>query len=217
MRNKKTFKYALILGAIVPFFVFSIGLAVDQEIERSGRSPQSSEPQRMNARSENGDKDSSMAKRRVLAAVIAKMMGNQVDRAQRAQARLDQIMVRIQSRYDKLADIEGVDLSKVDPLLAQAKKQKTEVATAITKAKKDWEAFKAAAEQENGDARTAGKTFIASIRDLNKKLITFHKTLSDLVQAMKRAQPNSDDKTRCDNLDSQREIRCQPILKENNN
>lgn len=193
MRNKKTFKYALILGAIVPFFVFSLSLA-EEETDRPARSM---EQQRVNSRptkegmdeDERQIKNDSMAKRRMLAAGIAKMMENQVDRAQRALTRLDQIMARIQTRYDKLADKEGVDLSKIDPLMAKAKQQKAEVATAITKAKTDWEAFKKASEAENADARAAGKTFMTSMRDLNKKLIAFHKTLAEVVQAMKRAEP----------------------------
>jgi hypothetical protein len=194
MRNKKTFKYALILGVIAPIFVFSLAFAqferptMSAEQQRARSAESMSKPDREGEGSENREIKDGAARRKMLAAGIAKMMENQVNRAERALTRLDQIMGRIQSRYDKLADMEDVDLSKVDPLITKAKQQKIEVAAAITKAKADWEAFKTASEVEGGDPRPAGKAFMVSIRDLNKKLIAFHKTLHDVVQAMKNAE-----------------------------
>jgi hypothetical protein len=194
MRNKKTFRYALVIGAITPIFVFSLAFA---QVDRPDRSV---EQQRGNTRSmdkmdregeeseERQIKNTEFARRKMMAVGIARMMGNQVTRAERAIARLDQIMVRVQSRYDKLDD-QDVDLSKVDPLMDKAKQQKTEAVAAITKAKANWDAFKAAAEDEDGDPRVAGKVFIESMKDVNKKLIAFHKTLHETVQAMKRAAP----------------------------
>jgi hypothetical protein len=217
MRNKRTLQYGLILGVFVPFLALSVVFAdhefgeseeshsTSQQVERPERSVQ---PQRANAdqqkacgpetssdicrgdgtRENKPEFEDKAARRRMMVAGLGNMMGIQINRAERAVARLDQIMTRIQSRYDKLADKEGVDLNKVDPLLAAAKKQKADLVTAITKAKTDWEAFKSAV-GEKDNPRAAGQTFMASMKDVRVKLTSFHKSLMDLVRAMKSAEP----------------------------
>jgi hypothetical protein len=224
MRNKKTFKYALLLGVIVPVFAFSLAFAEQAENEEQPakleRPVKSVDPkpaqQRANTRSEDSElKNSAFAQRQVRVAAILRLMDNQIDRASKAIDRLDKIMQRIQTRRDKLAEKEGVDLAKVDALIETAKKQKADAQEALRKAKADWEAFKNAS-GEDGDPRAAGKAFMASIRDLNKKLIAFHKSLNEVVQAMKRAEPKPEGQTRCDNLKDQELTRCRAASQEDN-
>lgn len=234
MRNKNKWKYAAFLAVIIPFLAFSVVFAEHGEEEETQevkptpiQRPSSSVQQRANldntdkvqrsgeSADDRESKDSALAKRKVMVAGLVRMMGNQINRAEKAIARLDQIMERIQSRRDKLAEKEGVDLTKVDALIVTAEKQKVEAQEAIRKAKAAWETFQAASDND-GDPRAAGKAFMESMRDVNKKLIAFHKTLHEIVQAMKRAEPKPEGQTKCDNLSSQEASGCRSTLKENN-
>lgn len=201
MRNKKTFRYALLLAALAPFLAFSVTLAVESARPMaSEKRMQDDDSMRMK---EDSRKNEMMEKRRMSMMNISGMMGSQVNRAEKAIKRLDDIMKRVQTRRDKLAAMEGVNLTDVDAKIATASAKKQDLVDDIADAKKKWDAFKAAmtaqtsafdaaSDAERSSIRALGKDFMDSMKDVNASLKAFHKSLSDAVRAMMKAVPKPD-------------------------
>jgi hypothetical protein len=111
----------------------------------------------------------------------------QIMRAQHVLERLDQIMLRIQSRRDKLV-AAGANVTAVDRAIAEVAKQKGEVQAALAKAKSDAEAIKDAE-----DPKAALEAFRASMKTLKGELEDLHDALKAVIKEMRKAMPKPTD------------------------
>ena len=173
MRNKKQFAI-LVLGLAIFIGPLSV-LAVTAKSEtsaangiRSGLKTKTEEAQTLAAR-----KQKIKALRRIAV--------NQVQRSEKAISRLDGVMDRIDVRL-KVFEQTGVDISSVTPLVEKAKKQKAEAEILLA----DIEMQRDAITAESASLQQSVKQFMANVKTLKKKLIELHKTLKDVVKAMKK-------------------------------
>ncbi len=175
MRNKKTFKMGIAAGMILPLLVFSVAFAeTGMRGDDSGMMSQKSSELKANRMG------------RVLG--MKKMMQNQIDLATRAIDRLDKIQTKIDERRAKLSDIEGVDLTEVDKLIADVEAQSVIVQTDLDKAK----AALAAVKEDSEQPKQAVQNFMLTMRQVKKDLITLHKDMKLVVKAMRKAAPKGD-------------------------
>lgn len=218
MRNKNTLKQSLLLAALLPFLAFSVVLAnhgaeEEEESTKEDHSVYENElkleaKQQLRAesaqkaeanvqlRAEMKDKmtqrsdsdEERKAKRPAKVMMMRRLMGNQVTRSERAYERLSAILDKIETRRDKVAEKAGVNLTQADALIKKAQAQKVALKISLDKAV----TAQAALKEESEDPAASVKAFMLSMKDLKTKIVEFHKTLHDAVQALKKAEPLPD-------------------------
>ncbi|MBX4187857.1 MAG: hypothetical protein KW793_01840 [Candidatus Doudnabacteria bacterium] len=199
MRNKTIYITAFALAVLTPFLVFSVVIAnhggddeeqTESMMEEEKHRTEAEERMedrlvelRTNSTEDGGRMEMHMA--RLLGA--QRMMQNQINRAEKAMVRLENIITRIETRRDKIEDA-GVNATTIDKLITDAKTQKDEAREALDTAKE------ALADIETSDdPKTDIREFMVSIKALKKEMIDLHKGLKSVIKEMRRLMPKSED------------------------
>jgi hypothetical protein len=153
-----------------------------------------------------------MEKRMERKNMIQRLMQVQVNRGLKAVARLEQVLLRVESRRAKLS-ADGTDVATIDTMIADVKKQLTEAKTALAKVMGAPEDVEEADVTEEEDADNSGtgseednsgpgsgveeiqmtvREFMASMKVLKKELVDVHRGLKAIVKEMRRVAPKGD-------------------------